>query len=70
MLALDDRGPESLLRETVCERWAGLARTNDNRVEFPGHGHRYNHIGIRVQSYGAGNAAPKVTIILAPVLLP
>jgi hypothetical protein len=50
MLALDDRGPESLLRETVRKRWVGLARTNDNRVEFPGHGHRYNHIGIRVQS--------------------
>jgi hypothetical protein len=42
LLALDDRGLESLLRETVCERWAGLARTNHNRVEFPGHGHRYN----------------------------
>jgi hypothetical protein len=38
MLALDHRGPESLLRETVRKRWAGLARTNDNRVEFPGHG--------------------------------
>ena len=57
MLALDDRGPESLLRETVCERRAGLARTNNNRVEFPGHGHRFNHKGIRVQrlvQYGAG----------------
>ena len=40
MLALDDRGPESLLRETVCEWWAGLPRTNDNRVEFLSHGSR------------------------------
>src|SRR5262245_4725084 len=47
MLALDDRGPQSLLREPVRKRWTGLARTNDNRVEFPRHGHRYNPMGIR-----------------------
>ena len=61
MLALDDRGAESLLRETVCEWSAGLARTNDNCVEFLGHGHHYNHMGIRVQRYGAGYATLKLS---------
>ena len=66
MLALNDCSPESFLREPVRKRWAGLARTNNNRVEFPGHGHLYNHTGIRVQRlvrYGAGYQHPRLILV-------